>query len=152
MAPSQRVSLEDDGITTIPQLLEHLKKQTRLSDRAMAQYVGVAPTQINEWRRGIRTPESPSCRKIAAWAGLEPEYVLRLAGHLAPVDAPPARDPVIPEIRSILETFDADEQRLIALPLLEAAQRLRAGLPPPPPSPPPPPGPTPGTPPNETPQ
>lgn len=151
MAPSQRVPPVDDGIASIPQLLEHLKIQTQLSDRAMAQYVGVAPNAIGIWRRGLRVPDPDSCRKVAAWAGLAPDYVLTLAGHRSGA-ADPGADPIIPEIRSILESFDADEQRMIALPLLEAAQRLRAGLPPPPPPPSTPPGPTPGTTPSETPR
>lgn len=110
--------------TPIGELLSKLAARPRSSQRALAVYMGVSPTAVNEWIQGKRIPDPPFCWKIAELAKMPVEDVMRLAGHLPPEADPSPEPTIIPEIRALLGRLDEGEQRAAALPSLELAESI----------------------------
>lgn len=113
---------------TIPGILDRLMASKKLSERGLATYLSVSSNAVNGWRRGLRVPPPAYCKKIADYAGLTEEEVLRAAGHLVASSGSDPDAGIIPEVRAALRKMTAEEQRLAALPAIELAEELlRAG-------------------------
>ncbi len=78
------------------------------SVRAAALYIGVSHTTVLRWLRGETVPDPEACKKIAIWAKVPEDYILRLAGHLGGLGV---RDPVL-EARSEMERLRTELSRL----------------------------------------
>jgi SOS-response transcriptional repressor LexA len=95
-------------------LIDYLNERIRrhgLSNRAAADRIGIADTTLLRILRGDSIPDPETCRKIATWAKVSEEYVLRLAGHLGDI---PARDSVI-EATAEMERLVNEVSRLGAV-------------------------------------
>lgn len=82
-------------LMAIPDLLDRELKKRKLSERALAGYLGVSANAVNAWHKGLRTPDPAYCQKLADYFGLPLEMILMEAGHTRRgEDAPPvAIDP-----------------------------------------------------------
>ena len=65
---------------------EYLKrlKGPRLSQNALAEYIGASSGAMSRWMTGQETPRPAYCRKLAKYFKVPEEEVLRAAGHLSP--------------------------------------------------------------------
>lgn len=113
----------------------------------------ISRTAVYDYLNGKRNPEPQQCRIIAAVLGIPETEVLYWAGHVSqPGTEPPPPPPSIelhPDLHAVLKHFSPEEQRRWALPMVEAALKLKEEAaaydsqppdtqePPPPPSPPP---------------
>ena len=51
----------------------------------LAERCGRSPSTVSRWRNGHNPPSAQNCGRIAEAFGVEPDVVLRLAGHLPPI-------------------------------------------------------------------
>lgn len=101
-----------------------LETKANGSNRKLAAYLDVSNTALDRWVKGIAIPDPVYCWRIAERAGLPVEDVMRMAGHLPPLEDTPDEPEIIPEMRAALADMTAEEQRRFALRAIELAQTL----------------------------
>lgn len=72
----------------------------------------------HETGKGIRRPRVENCKKIAAFFGEDPNYIMELAGYISPANSPA---PIVDTITSIIAYLPHDDQ----ITLLEYARLLK---------------------------
>lgn len=117
-------------------LRDLVENQARGSNRQLAAYLGVSNTALDRWLKGLSIPDPPYCWKIAERAHLPICDVMRMAGHLPPLDERTRIDqePIPMWFRNQLPLFnelDAQEGEALALSAralleLREARRLSA--------------------------
>lgn len=65
-------------------LRQRLREREDLNQTALAIQIGVSPAAISAWSRGTNTPGPESCRRLAAFFGVDEDSIRELAGY-APV-------------------------------------------------------------------
>ena len=96
-----------------PERLRQLRKDAGLSQRQLANFIGVSTTTISSWETGIRNvPAGNNLVRLAEAIGLDPVEVMKVDGKSAT-----ARNEV-----QLLAAFRVlpKEQQLIAIKLIEA--------------------------------
>jgi transcriptional regulator with XRE-family HTH domain len=70
-----------DAKVTFRAWLQDEMDKRRWSESELARQTGILPSVINRWKRGEYGPNANSCVKIANALGVDPQFVMELAGH-----------------------------------------------------------------------
>ena len=76
--------MDREESTLILFLRELMRRRKRLPSQLAAE-IGVSHATVSRWLHGIDIPDLKSCRRLAEYAGVRPEKVLAIAGHLSMV-------------------------------------------------------------------
>jgi transcriptional regulator with XRE-family HTH domain len=67
--------------TTFRAWLRDEMEKRRWNESELGRQTGILPSVINRWGRGEYGPNANSCVKIANALGVDPQFVMELAGH-----------------------------------------------------------------------
>ena len=85
-----------------------LRKSRGLSQRALAEKIGISQTALSNYERGARAPDKDVVVALARFYNVSCDYLLGLPGHhVAPLWVPPA-------IAEFLAALPAEERDAIA--------------------------------------
>lgn len=85
----------------------------------LARRMGKSPTSVSRWLAGDRRPDSRSCDILADVFGVDPDFVLTLAGHRPGAPPKDAVDPLGDLIYLLRRTVTTDERRRVVESLLQ---------------------------------
>lgn len=83
--------MERETATGFAAWLGELLARRGISQSQLAAYIGMRPSAVSDWLAGKKRPAPASLRRLAAYAGVPAEEVLRIAGHLDAEAATPER-------------------------------------------------------------
>jgi len=92
--------------------LERQIEERGLSIRAAALYAGLSAPTLLRIMEG-KPPDTTTCRKLAAWAAVDPDLVLALAGHRQmkpPAETTRAYAPEVIELMNVIAALPPELQ------------------------------------------
>lgn len=104
--------------------LEGELRSRGLTQTKFAAYIGRPSQTVNAWINDGRQPRTEHVPDIARVLHLPLDEVLRLAGHLPPLEYELPDPEIIPELSMMLREMTPYEQRRFALPAIRVAEEL----------------------------
>jgi transcriptional regulator with XRE-family HTH domain len=94
----------------LAELLRREMSARGMTNGQLAEVCGASQSLVSRWRNGVSIPQPRSCTCIAETFGLDPNYVLRMAGHLR-AEVPEEEDPWRVRQREWSMRFDLNVRR-----------------------------------------
>lgn len=90
--------------------IEELRKKHNLTQKALADLIGVTPSAISQYESGIRRPTSSIIPKLAGTFGVSPNYILGLPEEPKPKNT--TTDFSLPNVKKIIIDEDFENVNL----------------------------------------
>lgn len=98
--------------------MAHMLASRNMNRTDLAERMGVDPSMVSKWLRGVRMPNVPHCQAIARAFGVPDYEVLRLADHVPEHLRQPTAHPERDRAHALIDLMDPEVVALY-IPLME---------------------------------